>query len=166
MDTKKQVARKLIETILYTYADRLLKRTGNPAGLTQYFEGFAGLGKFDKDLIVKAVQYFMQLSFRFELNKTNLAQLCIALGVPNSTTYKLCDISRSRVCDIKRERDKIWTFLERCPEAQFAYDTDLTLTKYYLWLLETSVAPDKDFIALANLIKETLEDIEDEYIEI
>lgn len=166
MNTKKQVARKLIETILFNHVEQLLKKTKNPAGLVQLFESYAVLGKFNIDLIVKAVQYFMQLSFRFEVNKTNIVQLCIALHIPSTAIYKLCDITRSRLCDLKRDKNKTLNFLECCTPAQFSYDTDYTLNELYIKLLEFETNIDKDLLEAAKIIKEILERDDDEYIEL
>lgn len=166
MNTKKQVARKLIETILFNHVSQLLRKTKDPAGLIQYFESYAALGKFDRDLIIKAVQYFMQLSFRFEVNRTNAVQLCVALHISSSAIYKLCPIKRARLCDIKRERDKTLRFLDTCTPAQFSYTTDCALNEFYIWMLELSPNRDEDLIEAANTIKEILERDEDEYLEI
>lgn len=166
MDTKKQVARKLIETILFNYTNRLLKDIGNPIGVIQYFEEIATLGKFDRELITKAVQYFMQLSYRFEVTKTNMLHLCIALNVPNSVIYKVCSASRSRVCDTRRASNKIYEYLERSQPAQFSFETDKILTEFLRWLLKISTYPDTEFVKLINYIKEILESDNDEYIKI
>lgn len=164
MNTKKQVARKLIETILFNYTNQLFKSIDSPIGVIQYFETAAILGKFDRELITKAVQYFIQLSFRFEVTKTNLLNMCIALEIPNSLIYKVCSASRSRVCDTRRNREKIHAFLEQCQPAQFAYETDKTLAEYFRWLLELGTYPDAEYVQLANLIKEILEGDNDEYL--
>lgn len=166
METQKQVARKLIETILFNHASQLLKKTGNPTGVVLYFENYATLNKFDRDLVSKAIQYFLQLSFRFETSKTAIVQMCVALHISSSAIYKFCSISRTRLCELKKDKDKLNSFLENSPPAQFSFATDKLLAEFFEKMIETNVYVDEDVLEVAHTINKILERDDDEYVEI
>lgn len=166
MRTKKDIARKLIETIFYEHVRDLIKRTSNPTLVISLFKTWAELGKFNAELISKAVTYFIQVSEKFDLSKTAVLKMCMLLDITHSKAYHLKYMQKSTYYKIKRERTPLESFISRCQGAQFAYATDEVLANFLVFLLSNELNADPVVLDLVQTLLKIMEDPQDEYIEI
>lgn len=166
MKTKKEVARKLIETIFYEHVRNLIKRTSNPTLVIALFKTWAELGKFNSDLIGKAVTYFIQVSEKFDLSKTAVLKMCMLLNITHSKASRLKYMQKSTYYKTKRDKTPLESFVEKSQGAQFAYATDEVLGNFLVFLLTNELNADPVVLELVQTLLKILEDPQDEYIEI
>lgn len=166
MKTKKEVARKLIETIFYEHVRDMIKRTSNPTLVISLFKIWAELGKYNGELISKAVTYFIQVSEKFDLGKTAVLKMCMLLGITHSKASHLKYMQKSTYYKIKRDKTPLESFVTKCQGAQFSFATDEVLANFLVFLLSNELNADPVVLDLAQTLLKIMEDPQDEYIEI
>lgn len=166
MQTKKDIARKLIETIFYEHVRTLIKNTSNPMAVLNLFKTWAELGKFNIDLISKAVTYFIQVSEKFDLSKTAVHKMCMILDIPYHKARQLKYMQKSTYFKTKRERIPLLNFVEKCQGAHFSYAADEVLANFLVFILSNELNADPDVLDILQTLLHIMEDPTDEQFEI
>lgn len=167
MNSKKQICRKLVETLLHRYVKYLIKLTDNPTVVIQLFESWAALAKLNQDTVVKAVQYYMQLDHKFKVSLRAPETMMILLGINTKDVFSISDINKNIYYKMRKDREMLMTFVyERCTPPVFQYETDLILAKYLAYICEHVIYNNAAAVRVANELIKILEDDEDAELEI
>lgn len=166
MKTKKDVARKLVEFLFYNYVETLVHNSSNPSAVIKTLESFALLGRFDQDLIVKAITYFLNREQLFRPTKNAIVRLCILFGFNLKQTNTISPILKSSFYRTKREPVIMQNYIDRTSGPQFSYTTDCILAQYLVFLVTNSVATDIVYKEVLTALAMYMEGPEDETISI
>lgn len=167
MNSKKQMARKLVETLLYRYVKYMVSITDNPTVVIQLFECWAALAKLNQNVVVKAVEYYMQLDYKFKMSLRAPETMMILLGIDTKDIFSISDINKNMFYRMRRDHDMLVSFVyERCTPPMFQYETDLMLSKYLAYISEHVIYNNAAAVHFANTLVHILEDKEDAELEI
>lgn len=167
MNSKKQMARKLVETLLYRYVKYMIKTTDNPTVVIQLFECWAALARLNQNTVVKAVQYYMQLDHKFSLSARAPETMMILLGINTKDIFAISDINKNIYYRMRQNKASLESFIhERCTPPVFQYETDLMLSKYLAYICEHVIYNNASAVNVANELVKILEDDKDAELEI